>query len=81
MRAPHRAFDFLGQHATLLLAGGMREFAVGAGGASPRTAAIFHYGVLKLTLGAGGYARELRPREGGSLTGKGNGSCNKKCGA
>jgi hypothetical protein len=61
--------------------GGMREFVVGTGGAgggSARTAANFHYGVLKLTLGAGGYAWEFLPVAGDSLTDKGSGSCNKK---
>ncbi|HEY5292556.1 MAG TPA: metallophosphoesterase [Burkholderiales bacterium] len=61
--------------------GGMREFVVGTGGAgggSARTAANFHYGALKLTLGAGGYAWEFLPVSGDSLTDKGSGSCNRK---
>lgn len=61
--------------------GGMREFVVGTGGAgggSARIATIFHYGVLKLTLAAGGYSWEFLPLPGDSLTDKGSGSCNKK---
>jgi hypothetical protein len=63
---------------------GMREFVVGTGGAgggSARTAAQFHYGVLKLTLGAGEYAWEFLPVEGDSLRDKGIGKCNRKRGA
>lgn len=63
--------------------GGMREFVVGTGGAgggSARTAADFHYGVLKLTLGAGRYSWEFLPVPGDSLTDKGTASCNSKRG-
>ena len=62
-------------------AGGMREFVVGTGGAgggSSRTAASFHYGVLKLTLAADGYAWEFLPVQGDPLTDKGTGNCNNK---
>jgi acid phosphatase type 7 len=61
--------------------GGMREFVVGTGGAgggSAATAANYHYGVLKLTLEAGGYSWEFLPVAGDRLIDKGTGSCNKK---
>jgi len=61
--------------------GGVREFVVGTGGAgggSARTAADFHYGVLKLTLGAGAYSWEFLPVPGDSLRDKGSASCNRK---
>jgi hypothetical protein len=61
--------------------GGMREFVAGTGGAgggSGRTAAGYHYGVLKLTLGAGAYAWEFLPLPGDSLSDKGSASCNRK---
>ena len=62
-------------------AGGMREFVVGTGGAgggSARTAANFHYGVIKLTLGTGSYAWEFLPVAGDSLSDRGSASCNNK---
>lgn len=61
--------------------GGMREFVVGTGGAgggSSRTAADYHYGVLKLTLGAAAYSWEFLPVPGDSLNDKGSASCNRK---
>lgn len=61
--------------------GGMREFVVGTGGAgggAARTAANFHFGVLKLTLDDGAYAWEFLPVKGDSLTDKGSASCNGK---
>ena len=61
--------------------GGMREFVIGTGGAgggSARTAANFHFGILKLTLGAGGYSWEFLALPGDSLTDKGSASCNRK---
>ena len=61
--------------------GGMREFVVGTGGAgggSARTAADYHYGVLKLTLGAGSYSWEFLPVPGDSLSDKGSASCKQK---
>jgi hypothetical protein len=45
-----------------------------------RTATNFHYGGLKLTLGADGYAWGFLPVAGGSLSDRGNASCNKKRG-
>ena len=63
--------------------GGMREFVVGTGGAgggSARTAANFHYGVLKLTLGADAYAWEFLAVRGDTLSDKGSASCNRKRG-
>lgn len=63
---------------------GMREFVVGTGGAgggSARTAAEYRYGVLKLTLGEGGYAWEFLPVSADSESDKGSASCNKKRGA
>jgi hypothetical protein len=59
----------------------MREFVIGTGGAgggSARTAANFHFGILKLTLGAGGYSWEFLALPGDSLTDKGSASCNRK---
>jgi len=61
--------------------GGMREFVVGTGGAgggSARTAANFHYGVIKLTLGTGEYAWEFLPVPGDSLSHRGSASCTDK---
>jgi len=61
--------------------GGMREFVVGTGGAGGGyawTAALFHFGVLKLTLGEGQYAWEFIPVPGDALTDKGSASCNAK---
>jgi len=62
-------------------AAGMREFVVGTGGAgggSPRSAANYHYGVLKLTLNAGAYAWEFLPVAGDGLRDQGSASCNRK---
>jgi 3',5'-cyclic AMP phosphodiesterase CpdA len=64
--------------------GGMREFVVGTGGAgggSAKTAADYHYGVLKLTLETGGYTWEFLPVPGDSLSDKGSGRCKRKRGA
>ena len=61
--------------------GGMREFVVGTGGAgggSAWTAWNFHYGVLKLTLGAGEYFWEFLPVDEDSLRDRGSASCNRK---
>lgn len=61
--------------------GGMREFVVGTGGAgggSARTAANYHYGVLKLTLSPGGYAWEFLPAAGDGLRDSGSAGCNNK---
>ena len=61
--------------------GGMREFVVGTGGAgggSARTAADFHYGVLKLTLDASGYEWEFLPVATDSLNDRGSARCNDK---
>ena len=61
--------------------GGMREFVVGTGGAgggSARTAANYRYGVLKLTLSAGGYAWEFLPLDGVGLRDRGSARCNSK---
>jgi hypothetical protein len=45
-----------------------------------RTAANFHYGGLRLTLGADGYAWGFSPMAGDSLIDKGSASCNRKRG-
>lgn len=64
--------------------GGTRQFVVGTGGAgggSGWTAALFHYGVLKLTLDADAYAWEFLPVPGDSLKDQGAASCSRKGGA
>ena len=64
--------------------GGARQFVVGTGGAgggSGWTAALFHYGVLKLTLDADAYAWEFLPVPGDSLRDQGRARCNSKGGA
>jgi len=61
--------------------GGMREIVAGTGGAgggSASTAANYHYGVLKLTLGAGRYSWEFLAVPGDGLADKGGGNCNRK---
>ncbi len=61
--------------------GGMREIVAGTGGAgggSAGTAANYHYGVLKLTLGAGTYSWEFLAVPGDGLADKGSGNCNRK---
>jgi hypothetical protein len=63
--------------------GGTRQFVVGTGGAGGGyawAAGFFHYGVLKLTLDADGYAWEFLPVPGDTLTDKGTASCNSKRG-
>ncbi|MBE0623891.1 MAG: metallophosphoesterase [Burkholderiales bacterium] len=60
---------------------GMREFVAGTGGAGGGhawTAAAFHFGVLKLTLGAAKYAWEFIPVPGDELIDAGSASCNAK---
>lgn len=61
--------------------GGIREIVAGTGGAgggSGRTAAAYHFGVLKLTLGTDAYAWEFLGVPGDSLTDSGSASCNGK---
>lgn len=60
---------------------GVRQFVVGTGGAGGGSAwstAFFHYGVLKLTLDAGGYAWEFLPVAGDGLRDAGSARCNRK---